>query len=88
MRPRIKKSDEIKKLEKENLILRKEIDTIKEKLETRKLVEIAKGILMRKEGLTENEAYKKIHRKSMDMRKTMKRVAEAIVLANEINNAH
>ena len=86
MRLKIKKSDEIKKLQEENLLLKKELEVLKEKLETRKLVEIAKGILTRKEGLSEDEAYRKIHRKSMDLRKTMKQVAEAIILADGINN--
>lgn len=86
MKQRIEKSNKIKKLQDETLILRKEIDALKEKLEIRKLVEIAKGILIKKEGFTENEAYKKIHRKSMDLRKTMKQVAEAIILTDGIDN--
>jgi response regulator NasT len=35
-------------------------------------------------GLNEDEAYRKIHKKSMDTRKTMKEVAEAIILAFDI----
>ena len=56
---------------------------IQEELETRKLVERAKGILM-KEGITEGEAYRKIQKKSMDLRKPMKEIAEAIILSSEI----
>ena len=65
----------------ENTNLSQEILTAREALESRKLVERAKGILMRELGVSEDEAYKKIHKKSMDMRKSMKEVAEALILA-------
>lgn len=68
----------------ENTNLSHEILAAKEALESRKLIERAKGILMRELGLTEDDAYKKIHRKSMDLRKTMKEVAEAVILASDI----
>lgn len=68
----------------ENTNLSHEILAAKEALESRKLVERAKGILMREVGLNEDEAYRKIHKKSMDTRKTMKEVAEAIILAFDI----
>jgi len=68
----------------ENTNLSHEILAAKEALESRKLVERAKGILMRELGLNEDEAYRKIHKKSMDMRKTMKEVAEAVILAFDI----
>lgn len=57
---------------------------IQEELETRKRIERAKGILMKEEGLTEEEAYLKIRKYSMDSRKTMREVAEAIILATDI----
>lgn len=57
---------------------------IQEELETRKIVERAKGILMREEQLTEEEAYLRIRKYSMDHRKTMREVAEAIILSTEI----
>ncbi|MDD5427740.1 MAG: GAF and ANTAR domain-containing protein [Candidatus Omnitrophica bacterium] len=53
---------------------------VQEELETRKLVERAKGILMREQGLGEDEAFRKIQRQSMDMRKSMREIAEAIIL--------
>jgi len=68
----------------ENTNLSHEILAAKEALESRKLVERAKGILMRELSLNEDEAYRKIHKKSMDTRKTMKEVAEAIILAFDI----
>ncbi|MFA5857457.1 MAG: GAF and ANTAR domain-containing protein [Elusimicrobiota bacterium] len=68
----------------ENTKLMEENIAAREALETRKLVERAKGILMKELNMDENEAHKTIHKKSMDSRKTMKDVAEAIILSNEI----
>lgn len=59
---------------------------LEEELETRKKVERAKGILMREENLTEEQAYNKLRKFSMDKRLGMKEVAEAIILAYEIKN--
>jgi signal transduction protein with GAF and PtsI domain len=55
-----------------------------EKLETRKLVERAKGILQRELGLNEEQAYLALQRQSRQKRRPMKEVAEAIVLSEEI----
>lgn len=57
---------------------------IQEELETRKRIERAKGILMKEEGLTEEQAYLKIRKYSMDNRKTMREIAEAIILSADI----
>lgn len=62
--------------------MEKEVDDLKEALETRKKVEKAKGILMEKHGLNEHDAFRKIQKMSMNTRKPMKDVAEAIILAN------
>ncbi len=59
---------------------------IQEELETRKRIERAKGILMRDEGSTEEQAYLKIRKYSMDNRKTMREVAEAIILAADMKH--
>jgi len=67
----------------ENTELMVKSRVIQEELEARKRIERAKGILMRDEGLTEEEAYLKLQRYSMDHRKTMRQVAEAILLAEE-----
>lgn len=53
-------------------------------LETRKLVERAKGVLMKQRGLTEPEAFREIQKQSMDRRKSMKEIAEAILLAEDL----
>ncbi len=63
--------------------MEKEVGDLKETLETRKLVDRAKGILMDTQGLTEAEAFRKIQKMSMNNRKPMKEVAEAIILAQE-----
>ena len=68
----------------ENTRLDQEILAAKEALETRKMVERAKGVLMKELGIPEDEAYKRIHRKSMDLRKSMREVAEAIIVASDL----
>lgn len=68
----------------ENAELMVKTKIIQEKMEARKLVEKAKGILMKQKGLAENEAFRLIQKKSMDSRKSMKEIAEAIILAKEI----
>lgn len=68
----------------ENTELMVKTKVIQEELETRKLVERAKGILMKRQGLTEDEAFKRIRKTSMDNRKTMREVAEAILLTEKM----
>jgi AmiR/NasT family two-component response regulator len=63
--------------------LEKEVGDLKQALETRKLVDRAKGILMDTQGLTEADAFRKIQKMSMDKRRPMKDVAEAIILAHQ-----
>ena len=47
-------------------------------------MERAKGVLMREKRIAEDEAFRIIQRKSMNTRKSMKEIAEAILLASEI----
>jgi len=63
--------------------IERELDDVSEALETRKLVDRAKGILMQSKGLNESEAFRRIQKMSMDNRKPMKTVAEAIILADQ-----
>ncbi len=63
--------------------VQEEVSDLQNALETRKLVERAKGILMDTQGIEENEAFRKIQKMSMNTRKPMKDVAEAIILAHE-----
>ncbi len=64
--------------------LERETADLRETLETRKLVERAKGILMDTQGLKEAEAFRKIQKLSMNSRKSMRQIAEAILLAHEV----
>lgn len=60
-------------------MLEREVATVNDRLETRKLVERAKGLLMEKQALSEPEAFKWIQRAAMDRRTTMKAVAQVVV---------
>ena len=62
------------------------VSDLEERLATRKVVEKAKGLLMQKQGLTEQEAFRRIQKLSMNNRKSMREVAEAILLTNEIGD--
>jgi response regulator NasT len=68
--------------------LQKELGTTKEALVTRKIVERAKGVLMDTAGLKEAEAFHRIQRLSMNSRKSMREVAEAILLTHGIEQPH
>jgi response regulator NasT len=64
--------------------LRKEVSSLREALEVRKLVERAKGLLMKHLGISEEDAYRYLQKRSMEYRKPMKEVAEAVIIALEI----
>jgi len=66
------------------LSLREENSTLKENLESRKLIERAKGLLMEQRKLTEEQAYTLMKKTSMNLRKPMADVAQAIILAGGI----
>lgn len=59
--------------------LESEVANLTDRLETRKLVDRAKGLLMTKHGLTEPDAFRWIQRTAMDRRSTMQDVAQAVV---------
>mgnify|MGYP001607322938 FL=1 len=69
---------------KEMRTLKEENKKLRKALEERKLIDRAKGIVMSNEGVSEDEAYRRIQKLSMDKRKKMVEVAEAIILADEI----
>ena len=58
--------------------------TLAEQLQTRKMVERAKGILQRDLGLSEEQAYLTLQRQSRQKRRPMKEIAEAIILSDEV----
>lgn len=67
--------------------LESENSHLSQQLETRKVVERAKGILQRELGLNEEQAYLALQRQSRQRRKSMKEVAEAIVLSEEVKRS-
>lgn len=62
-----------------------EISQLKETLESRKIVDKAKGVLMKKRSMSEDEAFRYIQQLSMNRRITKKAVAEAILLTSDID---
>ncbi|MEE9316487.1 MAG: GAF and ANTAR domain-containing protein [bacterium] len=68
----------------ENTELMVKSKVIQEELETRKLVERAKDILMEELAISGQEAFRKIQKQSMNSRRPMREIAEAIILAREI----
>ncbi len=71
-------------LEDQNESLRRETEEMRLQLETRKLVERAKGILQSRHNLTEEEAYLRLRNESRRLRRPMKDLAEAIILAEDL----
>jgi two-component system, response regulator PdtaR len=68
-----------------NARLMEETLEMKRQLETRKLVERAKGILQQRHSLTEEEAYLRLRNESRRLRRPMKDLAEAIILAEDLS---
>lgn len=64
--------------------LQSEVSELQESLESRKLVERAKGILMQRLGLTERDAYERLRQRARDKRIKMKDIAQAIIEAEEL----
>lgn len=64
--------------------LRDEISTLKESIETRKIVEKAKGRLMERDKLSESQAFLRMRKLSMDRRVSMRQLADAILLTDRI----
>jgi response regulator NasT len=62
--------------------LREEVDKLRSTLETRKVVDRAKGVLM-KRGMDEPSAFRRLQKLAMDKRKSLREVAEAILLTEE-----
>jgi AmiR/NasT family two-component response regulator len=63
--------------------LEKEVDHLKKHIATRKVVEKAKGILMKKRGWSEAEAFRWLQQQSMKKRASMKAIAEAILITEQ-----
>lgn len=65
--------------------LEAEVDDLTERLETRKALDRAKGLLMAK-GMTEPDAFRRLQKLAMDRRLSLREVADAIVLAAEVGD--
>lgn len=72
-------------LKEENARLLEETQEMKRQLETRKLVERAKGLLQAKFKITEEEAYLRLRNESRRLRRPMRDLAEAIILAEDLS---
>ncbi len=68
----------------EFMALRKENEDLKRTLEGRKVIERAKGILMEREKISEQQAFGRIQRASMNTRRPMAEIAQAILVAEEV----
>jgi len=64
--------------------LRREVSDLREALEARKVIERAKGILMRRLSLSEEEAFRRLQRQSQDGNRRLAQVAEAIIMADQM----
>jgi len=62
--------------------LASEVDDLTQRLETRKVLDRAKGILTAR-GMSEPEAFKRLQKLAMDKRKTLREIAEAVIIAHE-----
>jgi len=70
--------------ERQRLVLETEKSALSDKLETRKVVDRAKGILQRDLRLSEEDAYRAMQRESQQTRRSMKEIAESIILTDEL----
>jgi signal transduction protein with GAF and PtsI domain len=69
----------------ENTKLNVAVQETREALQTRKLVERAKSILQKQTNLSEEEAYKRLQQQSMKTRRSMREIAEAVILSSELS---
>lgn len=92
-RPHIYKAKEIRLISAIGFLVGAEIElarveevnsNLTDQLQTRKVVERAKGILQRELGLSEEQAYLALQKQSRQKRKAMKEIAEAIILGDEV----
>jgi K+-sensing histidine kinase KdpD len=75
---------ELQEKERQRVLLQTEKSALSDKLETRKLVDRAKGILQRDFKLSEADAYRALQRESQHTRRSMKEIAESIILRDEL----
>ena len=78
---------ELQEKERQRLLLESEKSALSDKLETRKIVDRAKGILQRDLKITEEEAYRRLQRESQQRRRSMRDIAESIILNDQLNRS-
>jgi K+-sensing histidine kinase KdpD len=79
--------EELRENERQRMLLDSEKSALSDKLEARKIVERAKGILQQKLGISEDEAYRAVRRESQQRRKSMKEISESIILNEEMKRS-
>jgi AmiR/NasT family two-component response regulator len=70
---------------KELSALEGELDALQEQMEARKIVGRAKAILMDRNGLSEREAFRRLQAQSLALSKSLREIADAIILTDEMN---
>jgi K+-sensing histidine kinase KdpD len=78
---------ELSETEHKRVLLESEKSVLSDRLETRKLVERAKGILQRELAISEDEAYRTMQRQSQERRKSMKEISESIILSDDLKRS-
>jgi K+-sensing histidine kinase KdpD len=78
---------ELRENERQRVLLQSEKSALTDQLETRKLVERAKGILQRELGINEEDTYRTMQRESQQRRKSMKEIAESIILTDDLKRS-
>jgi len=78
---------ELQQKELQRLLLESEKSALTDKLETRKVVDRAKGILQRDLKLSEEDAYRTLQKESQQRRKSMREIAESIILNDDLKRS-
>jgi len=78
---------ELSENEHKRVVLESEKSVLSDRLETRKLIERAKGILQRELAISEEEAYRTMQRESQERRKSMKEISESIILNDDLKRS-
>jgi K+-sensing histidine kinase KdpD len=78
---------ELQEKERQRQKLESEKSSLSERLETRKLIERAKGILQRDLNISEEEAYRALQRDSQQRRKPMREIAESLILIDDLKRS-
>jgi len=78
---------ELSETEHKRVLLESEKSVLSDRLEARKLIERAKGILQRELEISEEDAYRTMQRESQERRKSMKEISESIILNDDLKHS-